>query len=221
MSNIKFKFKILGWVETNSFFVPEKANNGGGYSQPEIKILVEERHGAYKFFYNVVTLLDMSCGEFGSRYFLTSAPYGKKPLNKDWSAAWGSMLKDDEKYLSRDIPEEFFIFLETILGKDVGRPTRPILEIFKSLEKFEGVKVDPSLGERDVLSLTILNWGEGEITEEVDKLCIEAGYEPVEDRWVRAMHPEGRYTLHLSHGNRRCDGSTVSYGHYDCNGRKF
>lgn len=99
----KMKFRIISMIETNPFYAPEKANNGGGYSQPEIKILVNDT--------TMVTFSDMSCGEFGSRYFLTS---------DEWNGAWGSMLKDDEKYLSRDIPEEFFIFLERFLGKCVG-----------------------------------------------------------------------------------------------------
>ncbi len=53
-------------TEQNSFYDPDKANNGGGYSQPLKKVAFEYEGEEYEFVYD-----DMSCGDFGRRYTKT------------------------------------------------------------------------------------------------------------------------------------------------------
>lgn len=60
---MKNYINITGVKELNSFVDVNKANNGGGYSQPQI---------TYSGYFNnrsiIVVITDTSCGEFGTRY---------------------------------------------------------------------------------------------------------------------------------------------------------
>lgn len=79
------------WEETNEFADPEKANNGGGYSQPSIEIVFSD---GVKCFIN-----DTSCGDFGTR---VSACF--QIGSDNWVANWGNM---EDRYES-EIPEKLF-----------------------------------------------------------------------------------------------------------------
>ena len=59
--------------EQNAFYDLDKANNGGGYSQPLKKTNFEYEGEEYEFVYD-----DMSCGDFGSRYTKTLFQNGKE-----------------------------------------------------------------------------------------------------------------------------------------------
>ena len=81
------------WEETNPASDPDKANNGGGYSQPHI--VLEFSDGI------IADILDTSCGEFGSR---VSASFS---IGSDsWCARWGSM--DGEINCYSEIPAVLF-----------------------------------------------------------------------------------------------------------------
>jgi len=81
----------IRWEETNPFANPEKANNGGGYSQPEIRF--EFSDGIKGVIY------DTSCGEFGSRISAVL-----EVGSDNWCANWGTMEDRHES----EIPEKLF-----------------------------------------------------------------------------------------------------------------
>lgn len=77
---MKNTINILGVKEQNAFVNPAKANNGGGYEQPEYAFEYKGVEGTYS---------DTSCGEFGTRYEVKWNGY---------SAYFGSMLSEREHY---------------------------------------------------------------------------------------------------------------------------
>ena len=85
------QFIEKNWKETNEFADQDKANNGGGYSQPSIEL---------QFIDGVKCFIDdFSCGDFGTRI---SACF---QIGSDkWIANYGSM---ENRYES-EIPEELF-----------------------------------------------------------------------------------------------------------------
>lgn len=62
--------KIVSIEETNAYYNPATANNGGGYSQPGIT-----GYAGNTPFY----LLDHNCGDFGYTLYLTMGR-GKRPV---------------------------------------------------------------------------------------------------------------------------------------------
>ena len=85
------QFVERSWKETNPFADPEKANNGGGYSQPSIEL---EFIDGVKCFIN-----DDSCGDFGTRISVCF-----KSGAGSWVANWGTM----EDHYESEIPENLF-----------------------------------------------------------------------------------------------------------------
>ena len=85
--------------------------------------------------------------------------------------------------------------------------------IFKFVFINHGSELKLKRVERDLVYITIKNYYIGKYESEIDSLCILLGYKPVEGRWTFEYRQDGKYTLHLSSGNRRCSGSTVSAGH--------
>lgn len=71
MNGIKILSKTAS--EQNAFYDPDKANNGGGYSQPLKKTTFEWQGEEYEFVYD-----DMSCGDFGSRFTKTLYKNGEE-----------------------------------------------------------------------------------------------------------------------------------------------
>lgn len=69
--------------ESNPNANPEMANNGGGYSQPSGGMLVALENGDYL----IVTVDDMSCGDFGSRIFWDVVSTD----GRSWGGCYGSM----------------------------------------------------------------------------------------------------------------------------------
>lgn len=69
------EIKILEQVEheQNAFYDPDKANNGGGYSQPLKRTNFEYEGEEYEFVYD-----STSCGDFGSRFTKTLYKNGKE-----------------------------------------------------------------------------------------------------------------------------------------------
>ena len=87
----KLTLTEISWTETNEFANPDKANNGGGYSQPEIHVSFSD--GVRGVVY------DASCGDFGTRI---SACF---QIGSDaWVANWGTM----EDHYESEIPEKLF-----------------------------------------------------------------------------------------------------------------
>ncbi len=88
-------------IETNPFAGPEKACNGGGYSQPS---------GGATFFINgqhiTVEINDSSCGDFGSRVY-----YCVKSKDHVWNWCEGTM-----ENASIDDPETVSDILDSIAG---------------------------------------------------------------------------------------------------------
>lgn len=79
---------VIEKTETNPFASRELAGNGGGYSQP-LTVL--------RFADGVrVEVEDTSCGDFGSRYWV-SLYQGDAEVGR---ARWGSMLRKDEEFSS-------------------------------------------------------------------------------------------------------------------------
>lgn len=87
--------EVLYWYETNPCANPATANNGGGYSNPEICVKVGN---------NLWIVEDTSCGDFGSRIRVTCVnpdaeaellDYG---LNGARSAYYGTMLDEGDWY---------------------------------------------------------------------------------------------------------------------------
>lgn len=70
------KITAIKKTETNNHYDQEKTANGGGYSQPEYYIYFDDG--------GVLHVHDVSCGEFGTRYYA---------MHEDTcrSACWGSM----------------------------------------------------------------------------------------------------------------------------------
>lgn len=71
MSEIKILSKTA--AEQNSSYDPDKANNGGGYSQPLKKTTFEWQGEEYEFVYD-----STSCGDFGSRFTKTLYKNGEE-----------------------------------------------------------------------------------------------------------------------------------------------
>lgn len=59
---MKKELVILDWEEQNSFADSRRANNGGGYSQPQITFMYDGIEGVFN---------DTSCGDFGTRKWLS------------------------------------------------------------------------------------------------------------------------------------------------------
>lgn len=87
--------EVLYWYETNPCANPVTANNGGGYSNPEICVKVGN---------NLWIVEDTSCGDFGSRIRVTRVDpdaeaellgYG---LDGARSAYYGTMLDEGDWY---------------------------------------------------------------------------------------------------------------------------
>jgi len=70
----------------------------------------------------------------------------------------------------------------------------------------------------DVFHITLLQMMWFDALESLDPLIEVMGYEPVGGRITQSLHPEGKYSLYLSTGNRRCKGSTIAYGHHEIEG---
>lgn len=70
--------------QMNPFYDPAKANNGGGYDQPEISFTL--------FGWNTelgeIRLRDTSCGDFGTRYDIIVADLNG---SEEGIAAWGTI----------------------------------------------------------------------------------------------------------------------------------
>lgn len=94
---MKNYINLIECQELNSFVDVDKANNGGGYSQPKI---------TYSGYFNnrsiVVTITDTSCGEFGSRYSVEV--YYKNTVTKYY---YNSMNNHVEEYgnISDDVAD--------------------------------------------------------------------------------------------------------------------
>ena len=93
--------------ETNPFADPDRADNGGGYSQPDISI---------KFSDGVsVSISDTSCGDFGSR---VSASFTDG--EDTFSAHWGSMEPDNyASNIDEHKYEEHLSIISEKLGYDI------------------------------------------------------------------------------------------------------
>lgn len=84
--------EVLYWYETNPCANPATANNGGGYSNPDIAVRVGD---------SIWAIEDTSCGDFGSRIMVTCAD-----LNADAGfcgyngrmAYYGTMLDENDQY---------------------------------------------------------------------------------------------------------------------------
>lgn len=120
---VPLQFIEKNWVETNEFADPEKANNGGGYSQPSIEL---EFIDGVKCFID-----DTSCGDFGTRM---SACF---TVGTDtWVANWGTM--DGENYYS-EIPEKLFEKHVRLIEKQYKYhiPTKEEVEAFNDLTSWD------------------------------------------------------------------------------------
>lgn len=74
------EIKIIRQEQLNEFADETKANNGGGYDHVRVFFKVNGKRGMFE---------DTSCGEFGTRKFITFN--GK-------AAFFGSMLDDEEEF---------------------------------------------------------------------------------------------------------------------------
>ena len=81
--------------ETNEHYDPEKARNGGGYSQPETVITFDDGR--------TMIIKDTSCGEFGTR--ISAGYYTTATLDSLAACYYGSMV---------DVP--FSTFLRFVHG---------------------------------------------------------------------------------------------------------
>lgn len=88
--------EVLSWTETNPFANLDVANNGGGYSQPAIYLLVGD---------NVWYIEDTSCGDFGTRVFVARASVDVQDDDScmggiywECCAYFGSMLDENQSY---------------------------------------------------------------------------------------------------------------------------
>ena len=70
----------------------------------------------------------------------------------------------------------------------------------------------------EVIHITLLQMHWLDALETLDEILEVMGYEPVGGRITQSLHPEGKYSLYLSTGNRRCSGSTIAYGHHEIEG---
>jgi hypothetical protein len=90
--------------ETNPYADPDKAHNGGGYSQPNIDVKFSDGIS--------VSISDTSCGDFGSR-ISASITDGEEVFH----AHWGSMEPDN--YFS-DIDENIYADHLNIIAEELG-----------------------------------------------------------------------------------------------------
>lgn len=85
--------EVLYWYETNPCANPVTANNGGGYSNPEICVKVGN---------DLWLIEDKSCGDFGSRIYVSCINPNAEALDLDYEdsrqAYYGTMLQDGEEY---------------------------------------------------------------------------------------------------------------------------
>ena len=88
------KLVILREEETNAYYDPNKAGNGGGYHQPEYLF----RYGSWNGYFR-----NTSCGGFGTRYYLKMED-GKHTF----FASWGSMYNDIDSNFPEEFPEPDF-----------------------------------------------------------------------------------------------------------------
>ena len=90
-NNNELTIFIVSWKETNEHYDSSRSSNGGGYSQPEIVLSFSDG--------TMVTIYDMSCGEYGGRVSVSIRWQGEK-----YGAYYGSMLREEEE--SSDISFE-------------------------------------------------------------------------------------------------------------------
>lgn len=87
--------EVLYVYETNPYANPATANNGGGYSNPEICVKVGN---------DLWLIEDKSCGDFGSRIYVSRINPDAEALDLGYDyegsrqAYYGSMLQDGEEY---------------------------------------------------------------------------------------------------------------------------
>jgi len=119
---------VYGWLETNPFANPDKANNGGGYSQPEIHLSFSD--GTEGVIY------DTSCGDFGTRISLIL-----KKGDVEQGAAWGTMENNN----CSDIDEKMFMeHLRLIyIHEGYSVPTKQDIEEELAAEEAEGWEDEP------------------------------------------------------------------------------
>lgn len=92
------------WVETNENYDPDRANNGGGYSQPDYSISFSDGVS--------VKISDTSCGEFGSRISADIYENGERV----GGATYGSMyeFENNTHMINSDIDEKYKDHLELV-----------------------------------------------------------------------------------------------------------
>ncbi len=110
--------EIISWEETNSFYDPDKSNNGGGYSQPKITLCWNH--------WNIV-IKDTSCGDFGDRIFVTAI---NRRTSEKMYAYYGSMVEGDLEYSDFDESDIAHACMSDAIYEATGYriPTRQELE---------------------------------------------------------------------------------------------
>ena len=88
------KLVILREEETNAYYDPNKAGNGGGYHQPQYDF----QYGAW-----YGTFHDTSCGDFGTRYGLIISDG-----EREYRAGWGTMYDEWESTFPEQFPDSNF-----------------------------------------------------------------------------------------------------------------
>lgn len=87
--------EVLYWYETNPCANPATANNGGGYSNPEIAVRVGN---------DIWVILDDDCGDFGNRIYVSCIKPDAEACEFGYGgegardAQYGSMFDEDNEY---------------------------------------------------------------------------------------------------------------------------
>lgn len=87
--------EVLYWYETNPCADSRTANNGGGYSNPEIAVRVGN---------DLFIIEDTSCGDFGSRIDVSCVNPDAEAFDLDYNceggslAHYGTMLNECDEY---------------------------------------------------------------------------------------------------------------------------
>ena len=89
-------------IREENEYDPRFSGNGGSYYQPTTTLIFKDG--------SKLILSDSSCGDFGSRYYVTLMTDGKVLY-----AAWGSMLPEDQWHSQID-DSELIGIIENITG---------------------------------------------------------------------------------------------------------
>ena len=87
--------EVLYWRETNPCANPATANNGGGYSNPEICVKVGN---------DLWVILDDDCGDFGNRIYVSCIKPDEEAYEFGYDgngaryAQYGSMFDEEDEY---------------------------------------------------------------------------------------------------------------------------